>query len=224
MSLTRAGTRVSYDTNRTPRILDDLLAAIGDIGGTERLRQAMSRYRLLDDAMQNVLYRRDRIEKSFERLDDYVLGRDHMEAGQDVETCAAQLVEFETIIFNEFHRVNRDDPEQVRPLASQAIVPTLLFLLEGVVKRHRVEMYSSATRQLILPSSDLYGEIIRQSDPRYPFILRTLREIPPEAVRPEFMVKKIAIQRMMHELTATAGTQDAAAIYLEHLARLWRGV
>jgi len=180
----------------------------------------MSRHRLIDDPMQSVLYRRERIEKSFERLDDYVLGRDHMEPGLDVGSCAEELVDLETRIFNEFYRVNHDNPQQARPLASQAIVPSLLYMLEGVIKRHRAAMYST-DGQLILPSSDLYSAIIRHSDPRHPFIVRTLREIPPEAVRPEYMQKKIAIQRMLQDLTSSVGTQDAASIYLEMLARLW---
>lgn len=217
----RDGSKIRIQTSRSVVSLDPM-SAIRRLT-VDVLRRLMSRHRLIDDPMQSVLYRRERIEKSFERLDDYVLGRDHMEPGHDVRSCAEELVNMETRIFNEFNRVNRDSPEQARPLASQAIVPTLLYLLEGVIKRHGMAVYNPGDGQLLLPSSDLYGAIIRHNDPRHPFILRTLREIPPESVRPEYMQKKIAIQRMLQDLTSPVGTQDAASIYLEMLARLWSG-
>jgi len=226
------GTTVGYWNDRGSWVALSPFRVIEKIGEDE-VANAISRRRRVNDAVQCLDHRRERIKRFFHALDEYVLRGPFLipfyqyhDMEQSIsmvgdEYCAAQLQGLEEDIYKVWDDLNRGAyRDESHSIASQWLIPTLLFLLKGVVIRHQGEVRDSM--KTILHSGDLYGLLIREVDRQDPFVLRILRQLPPPYATREQRQEKREIALMMHDLNLTVGSQSTPAIrFQEQLENLW---
>ena len=229
------GSMVGYLNERGGRNNLSPFREIRRIGGSD-FANSISDIRCSLDAVQSLDYRRERIKKYFHGLDEFVLrgpflrlfeqpGGTH---SQDIFTvgegeCAIELEGVEEDIYRVWDGISRsNNRDESHSIASQKLIPTLLFLLKGVIVRHQGVVLDDENRPIV-HSCDLYGRLIRQVNRQDPFVLRILRQLPAPYATEEQRREKQKIAQMIHQLNLSVGLQSAPSIRFQNgLEMLWR--
>jgi len=182
------------------------------------------------DAVQSLDYRHERIKKYFHGLDEHALRglflASYQPHSQTVFTvseldCATELRELEDEMFGVWDSLSRGDYES-HSIASQKLIPTLLFLLKGVIIRHQGEVRDDHNRKIV-QSCDLYSPLIRHPHRQESFVLRILRLLPAGYATDEQRQEKQRIAHMIDQLNRSVGLQSTPSIRFQNqLEMLWR--
>lgn len=197
---------------------------------------AISEIRCSLDAVQSLDYRRERIKKYFHGLDEYALRglflepfqqRDRTNSQKDfivsARDCARELEGLEEDIYRVWDGLSRGGyRDESHSIASEKLIPTLLFLLKGVIIRHQGEVRDGSNRRIV-QSCDLYSRLIGQVNRQDLFVLRILRQLPAPYATEEQRGEKQRIARMIDQLNRSVGLQSEPSIRFQNdLEMLWR--
>jgi hypothetical protein len=203
--------------------------------GENDFANSISDIRLSVDAVQSLDYRRERIKTYFHGLDEWALRAPFLEQfpasvgtqsqGEfmvDEESCVVELVALEDDIYRVWDGLSRGGyQDESHRIASRKLIPTLLFLLKGVIVRHQGEVIYHGDHKL-LRSCDLYGRLIRQTSGQEMFVLRILRQLPAPYATEEQKQEKLTIAQMINQLNRDVGLQSTPSIRFQHeLERIW---
>jgi len=205
--------------------------------GESDVADGISEIRCSLDAVQSLDYRCERIKKYFHGLDEYALRGLFLEAFQqqrdrthpqkefivNERDCARELEGLEEDIYRVWEGLSRGGyRDESHSIASQKLIPTLLFLLKGVIIRHQGEVRDHQNREIV-QSCDLYGRLIRQVNRQDLFVLRILRQLPASYATQEQRREKQRIAQMLNELNASVGLQSEPSIMFQNeFEMLWR--
>jgi hypothetical protein len=130
------------------------------------------------------------------------------------------LEELEEDIYRVWDGLSRGGyQDESHSIASQKLIPTLLFLLKGVIIRHQGVVVVDASRSV--QSCDLYSRLIRQERQDL-FVLRILRQLPAPYATEEQRLEKQNIAQMVAHLNIAVGLQSEPSITFQtNLEMLW---
>jgi hypothetical protein len=203
--------------------------------GESDVTNSISEIRCSLDAVQSLDYRRERIKKYFHGLDKHALRGPFLRRFQPPgETqsqeefivgereCAEELVGLEEDIYRVWDGLSRGGyRDESHSIASRKLIPTLLFLLKGVIVRHQGVVLDDGGHPIV-QSCDLYGRLIRQGGRQDMFVLRILRQLPAPYATEEQRQEKHNIALMINELNVSVGLQSQPSILFQtELERLW---
>jgi len=228
------GTTVGYWTDRGSFKTSPPFRMIRRIGGSE-FANSIAEIRCSLDAMESLDYRLERIKKYFHGLDKYALYGAFLNGFQSpggtqpqeeftipARDCATELEGLEEDIYRVWDGLSRGGyRDESHSIASRKLIPTLLFLLKGVIIRHQGVVQDDRTGAVVR-SSDLYSRLIGQGSRQDPFVLRILRQLPAPYATHEQRQEKQNIAMMIDHLNRSVGLQSEPSIRFQgELEMLW---
>jgi hypothetical protein len=222
------GTTVGHWNGRGTFHTISPFSVIEGIGESE-FANSISEIRCSLDAVQSLDYRHERIKKYFHGLDKHALRGPFLRRFQQEEftvgelECAEELEGLEEDIYRVWDGISRGGyRDESHSIASQKLIPTLLFLLKGVIVRHQGVVLGHDNHPIV-ESCDLYSRLIRQVGRQGYFVLRILRQLPAPYATEEQRREKQNIAQMINELNRSVGLQSQPSIsFQQELEMLWR--
>lgn len=229
------GTTAGYWNERGSYNLLTPFSLIERVGESD-IANGISEIRCSLDAVQSLDYRCERIKKYFHGLDEYALRGPFLEPFQhrdrthsqkefivNERDCARELEGLEEDIYRVWDGLNRGGyRDESHSIASQKLIPTLLFLLRGVIVRHQGEIRDDRNMKIV-QSCDLYSRLIRQGNRQDLFVLRILRQLPAPYATEEQRREKQRIAHMIDQLNRSVGLQSEPSIRFQNeFEMLWR--
>jgi len=228
MTMNAPGTKAGCRNGRGSWVYLSPFHVIRSIG-RKAVAGDISEIRCSFDAVQSLDYRHERIKKYFHGLDEHALRglflasyQPHSQTDFTVSEgdCAAELWDLEGEMYTVWQGLSRGGYESLS-IASQKLIPTLLFLLKGVIIRHQGEVRDD-NDILIVQSCDLYSPLIRRPLRQDSFVVRILRLLPPSHVTEEQRQEKQKIAQMIDQLNRSVGLQSTPSIRFQNqLEMLW---